>query len=364
MTTLSAGNTAPSIIDDDQRKALQQGAVIIDVEVNGSTGERTISDASTYLQGDVLTNKNVSKSSVRWVATEAFSFRHRIKQQCKRLLSAYGVSYYGGATLLPLAALAAVEGGLKEIEADFNEEVADLELNLDRYVDQHKRKNPEIAHLIERYRETGAEFSRKFKFRKMPATSLDFADDNAADTVVAHMSEQLLEEIAANAADIFKRTWSQVEKVTAKTLRPVEALSKKLNGLSFMDDALVPIADAFTDELAEFPRSFPVTGEPIYRMARFVALAANIDTLKTFGKEPEDDDEEDTNQELAWPKLDDVLAGAQEEDILAPATEVENKEAQPESKVDAEITASKTTAPEPVLETVEVDHDDLAWGEF
>lgn len=273
------------IINDDQKSALQEGAIILACEVSGSTGERTIPDSQGYFEGDILKNENIKKSSVRWLPRDSIRFRNRINGAAQRVLSEYGVSYYGGATLIPANALGVVEAELQALQQEFETETLNLEASLASEVARHKSENPDIAHLIERFRQGGKEFASRFRFRIMPPTNLDFVNGNASDSVAKDMAHQLIEEVAKEAAAIFNKVWSVAEKATPQTLKGVQKLQRKLSNLSFIDESIEPIAEAFEAAILQFPKAFPVTGEPVQEMAKFVAAASNPETLRNFGKE-------------------------------------------------------------------------------
>ncbi|MCO4320012.1 DUF3150 domain-containing protein [Aliidiomarina quisquiliarum] len=369
-------------MNEDQRSALQKGAVILACEVSGSTGERIIPDSQGYFEGDVLKNENVSKSSIRWLPRELIRFRNRINGAAQRVLTDNGVSYYGGATLIPANLLPAVEKELKMLQEEFEDEALRLESSLDIEVERHKQTNPEIAHLIQRFRQSGREFASKFRFRVMPPTNLDFVNGNASDGVAKDMAHQLIEEVAKEAASLFKKVWSVAEKATPQTLKGVQKLHKKLSNLSFIDESIEPIAEAFEAAILKFPKAFPVTGEPVQEMAKFVAAASNPDTLRNFGKEAEELDEEVKSEDI-------FNTDTSDEDIAAETSTPEPQQTEsaepkaPESQSEPdEVPEQPMAEPEPKSEPEAVtkpesesfnqssfeddeDEDDgLGWGSF
>lgn len=290
---LNVQNLCSSDEDQGAQDKLKDGACLIAVEVRGSTGEKTIPDSSAYIAGDVLKNENVGKSSIRWVPKDVIRFRSKINQAAQRLLNEKGVSYYGGATLLPMSELEGVERELEELQDEFQAETLSLKMSLDKKVDRHKADNPEIASLVDRFREPAESFVGRFQFSVVPPTTLDFINGTGDGAkVVKDMTERLIDEVAKDAAALYKKTWMKCEKVTGKTLRPLEVLRKKLQNLSFMDDSIVPIADAFEAALSEFPKDFPVKGEPVLKLSKFVATVSDPDNLRAFGQATNDNEPE------------------------------------------------------------------------
>lgn len=357
---LEVQNLVTSEEEQGAQARLKDGACLIAVEVRGSTGEKTIPDSSAYIAGDVLRNENVGKSSIRWVPKDAIRFRSKINQAAQRLLNEKGVSYYGGATLLPMSELESVERELEELQEEFQTETLALKSSLDKRVDQHKSDNPEIADLVDRFREPAESFVGRFQFSVVPPTTLDFINGQGDGTkVVKDMTERLIEEVAKDAAALYKKTWMTCEKVTQKTLRPLEVLRKKLQNLSFMDDALIPIADAFEAALNEMPKAFPVKGEPVLKMSKFVATVSDPDNLRAFGQASNESGFEVSDNEEA------------EESVEAESSESSNAEAEEPAVESSHVDDGEEDSSEPdaaeeenFIEDESASDSQLTWGGF
>lgn len=351
-----------SLVSSDEEHGaqakLKEGACLIAVEVRGSTGEKTIPDSSAYIAGDVLKNENVGKSSIRWVPKDAIRFRSKINQAAQRLLNEKGVSYYGGATLLPMSELENVERELEELQEEFQTETLALKSSLDMRVDKHKTDNPEIAELVDRFREPAESFVGRFQFSVVPPTTLDFINGKGDGTkVVKDMTERLIDEVAKDAAALYKKTWMKCEKVTGKTLRPLEVLRKKLQNLSFMDDSLIPIADAFEAALDEFPKAFPVKGEPVLKMSKFVATVSDPDNLRAFGQsagdgEPKNEVEQKEVNKDEGNSVDSISSETEEPVESSHVDEGEDNNSEPEATEENSI------------EEESANDSTLAWGNF
>jgi len=352
-------NLVTSEEEQGAQARLKDGACLIAVEVRGSTGEKTIPDSSAYIAGDVLRNENVGKSSIRWVPKDAIRFRSKINQAAQRLLNEKGVSYYGGATLLPMSELESVERELEELQEEFQTETLALKSSLDKRVDQHKSDNPEIADLVDRFREPADSFVGRFQFSVVPPTTLDFINGQGDGTkVVNDMTERLIEEVAKDASALYKKTWMTCEKVTAKTIRPLEVLRKKLQNLSFMDDSLIPIADAFESALNEMPKVFPVKGEPVLKMSKFVATVSDPDNLRAFGQATNEPDFETSEDEVIEESVE--TESSKPGGTLAEETTVESSHVD-----DSEDNISETeAADESFIENESASDSQLAWGNF
>jgi len=321
--TIDAAKAASKAAVDSTSLNLKEGACLISVEVQGACGERTLSESKSLIDGEVLDSDLVSGTKLRWFPKGHLQFTNSLAKAVSRELRKFGVSFSKGATLVPIAQLGELASELDSIETKFYEEVNSLRQSYDATIAEHKAKNPDISHLIERCVEPVDRFTGRFTFKVNPPMAIQPLFDDDEKAMAASAAETLLEEIAADAAKIYEKSLSGAEKAGEAKMRSVVALKNKLLNLSFIDPSIARVALAFENLFSKLPKTYPIEGGDFQMVAHFIAAASDPEKLRNFGAASDSDDDDasvDSTPAVDSPVADDSVT-------VAPADiEVANEE--------------------------------------
>lgn len=291
--TIDAAKAASkAAVDSHKSLNLQEGACLISVEIQGACGERTLPESKSLIEGEVLDSDLLSGTKLRWFPKGKLQFTNSLAKEVSRELRKFGVSFSKGATMVPIAQLGELASKLEDIEAKFYEEVNTLRQHYDETIAEHKTKNANISHLIERCVEPVDRFTGRFTFKVNPPMAIQPLFDEDEKVMAATAAERLLEEIAADAAKIYKKSLSGAEKAGRTKMRGIVALKDKLLNLSFIDPSIARVALAFEDLFSKLPKTYPIEGGDFQMVAHFIAAASDPEKLRSFGSASDSDDDD------------------------------------------------------------------------
>jgi hypothetical protein len=350
--TIDAAKAASKAVVANSSLDLASGACLISVEIQGACGERTLSESKSLIDGEVLDSDMVSGTKLRWFPKSSLQFTNSLSKKVSRELRKFGVSFSKGATMVPIAQLGELAAELESIEMEFSDEVNTLRQQYDEILAEHKAKNPDVAHLIERCVEPVDKFTGRFTFKVNPPMAIQPLFDEDQQTMAKSAAETLLDEIAIDAAKIYKNSISGAEKAGEAKMRGIVALKNKLLNLSFIDPSIARVALAFEDLFSKLPKTYPIEGGDFQMVAHFIAAASDPEKLRNFGMPADDDavqddvevDSADTtkpeNIESAPADADVVVEENEESDEETTVSEsVEETQSEPELVEEAPVSA-------------------------
>lgn len=278
-----------------ENPTLENGACLIPFpDIGATTGRQTLREAETHVDKKRVISKAVRNGDLEVFPSAEIQPINTLRVATKRLLSQSTVQV-GGLYLCPVAKLEEVLLGLESIQAQFDVEVQSLGGRYDSVIEEHKRKNPDIAHLIERHRLSWGEFVVPFKFRINPALAVQPLLGES-DEMVEAAAQSLWEEIAAEAKTQHRTSFAKAEKVTQKAVKAVARLRDKLVNLSFLHGGIDAVVDKFNEVFESLPKTGYLEGGDFHRMAHFVLSISDENNLRmmadgTYAVEGDEEEE-------------------------------------------------------------------------
>lgn len=189
----------------------------------------------------------------------------KLKKQMERACEAIGIRFLGGYAI-PRDKTADLSKVLDRIAAEFEAEKRDFLAEYDKAVEEWVAKHPRFEDALRRAIEPvsaignrlGASFSI---YRIAPAE-----DSGSLDREVLRMGNKLLDEVAREANETYEKSVAvRTEKNVSKRIAaPLRRIRDKLDGLSFLDGAVLPMVAAIDELLASFPAEGKVVEGALY----------------------------------------------------------------------------------------------------
>lgn len=343
----------------EKNPTMETGACLIPLpDIGATSGRITLKEAETLVDGSKVTSKAVRNGDLEVFPAKELQVFNSIRVAVKRLLGQYAVEV-GGMYLCPIAKLDMVISGIEEQKSKFQNELANLGNRYEAILAEHRKSNPEIAHLIQRHRLEWQAFQNPFRFRMNPVLAVSPLFGNS-DELAQSAAQSLWEEIAAEARTQHRTSFFGQERVSQKGVKAFRRLRDKLVNLSFLHHGIDSVVDWFDEVFETLPKAGYVENGDFHRLACFISVIADETNLRMMadGKykidlvQPEEDVQEDFG---------DVQTFAQQE--IADADVFEDISAdfdmeleQPDLAIEAVIRAAQAAA-----QSVPVNTD---WGSF
>lgn len=209
-----------------------------------------------------------------------------LKTRACTLLSKHGVSFLGG-WAIPLAKKDFILESMNEIQQEF---IREKEIFLNQY-DQLTydwiAEHPEWSSIIERGI-TSPDYVRSrlsFRWQTFQIAPPQGEDHQELVAEVHNLGNQLFEEIAARARDIWNKSFKGKSEVTHKSLRPFEEIASKLQGLGFVEPRVAPIVDIIEQALAAVPNTKSIDGAALTMLNGLLSMLQDPQCLFEHGQE-------------------------------------------------------------------------------
>jgi hypothetical protein len=96
---------------------------------------------------------------------------------------------------------------------------------------------------------------------------------------VTGLGSTLFGEVAHDAEDMWKKVYMGKTEVTHRALSPLKTLRSKLNGLSFVEPHVAPVADLIQSALDRMPKRGNIGGADLLMLQGLVCLLKDSDSL-------------------------------------------------------------------------------------
>ena len=290
------------LIDINDSSSLD-GISIIDCQVSGPSGERTIPKELVNINGIQAKSKSLKGTKISWFPQDKLTFVNTISRGARSVLNKYGVTY-GSYKLIPASREDDVLKELADLEAQYESEVNNVIANFDEFIEEHKNEdeNAEIASLIDDYKLTLDDFQARFKFKRFAPMMFQPKVEADSEEVVKDVSQSLYEEIAKAADTIFQKSIVGRDKLSCRIVSSLSNIYNKMASLAWLDEGIVNILSEYRELILKLPHNGGIEGDLKNQVSYMVVLMSDAEKLKQFGQgklpgyvaeeEPEDDEDD------------------------------------------------------------------------
>lgn len=258
---------------------MENGACLIPFpDIGATSGRITLKEAETLVDGAKVNSKAVRNGDLEVFPAKELQVFNSIRVAVKRLLNHYTVEV-GGMYLCPISKLDVVIAGIEEKKGEFLNELANLGNRYEAILAEHKKKNPEISHLIQRHRLEWQAFQNPFRFHMNPVLAVSPLFGNS-DELAQSAAQSLWEEIAAEARTQHRTSFFGQERVSQKAVKAVGRLRDKLVNLSFLHHGMDSVVDYFDEVFSTLPKTGYVEDGNFMKLAHFVSVIADENNLR------------------------------------------------------------------------------------
>lgn len=209
-----------------------------------------------------------------------------LKTRACTLLSKHGVSFLGG-WAIPLAKKDFILENMNEIQQEFLREKEIFLNQYDQLTYDWIAGHPEWSTIIERGI-TSPDYVRSrisFRWQTFQIAPPQGEDHQELVAEVHNLGNQLFEEIAARARDIWNKSFKGKSEVTHKSLRPFEEIASKLHGLGFVEPRVAPVVDIIEQALAAVPHTKSINGAALTMLNGLLSMLQDPQCLFEHGQE-------------------------------------------------------------------------------
>ena len=209
-----------------------------------------------------------------------------LKARAFNYLDRHGVRFMSG-WAIPEEKAGEIVQELLSIRTEFQKEkeafLADYDQNVQAWIEKHHQWGEIIRNSL-----VGSDYVRArmdFRWQLYKVSPLEQHADNTA-VLEAGLAEEvqglggtLFDEVAKSADDIWRRVYHGKTEVTHKALSPLRTLHAKLNGLSFVEPHVAPVADIVQAALQRMPKKGNITGTDLLLLQGLVCLLKDSTAL-------------------------------------------------------------------------------------
>lgn len=209
-----------------------------------------------------------------------------LKARAFNYLDRHGVRFMSG-WAIPEEKAGEIVQELLNIRAEFQKEkeafLAGYDQNVQAWIEKHHQWGEIIRNSL-----VGPDYVRArmdFRWQLYKVAPLEQHADNTA-VLEAGLAEEvqglggtLFDEVAKSADDIWRRVYHGKTEVTHKALSPLRTLHAKLNGLSFVEPHVAPVADIVQAALQRMPKKGNITGTDLLLLQGLVCLLKDSTAL-------------------------------------------------------------------------------------
>lgn len=197
-----------------------------------------------------------------------------LKARAVSVLERNGVRFLSG-WAIPIDHLDQISNELSSIRDEFTQAKDTFLLGYEKDVEEWIAKHPQWASIIANS-VVGEDYVRSkmgFKwqiFRILPPQAANPADDLQTD--IGRLPGTLFDEIAKSADETWHKCYAGKTEITRKALSPLKTILDKLEGLSFMEPRVMPVAELIKTALGLIPNRGAIDGGTLIMLQGLVAL--------------------------------------------------------------------------------------------
>lgn len=305
MTALTNNTVVDSTDLTSRLDQLEQGVCVVNIVSQAACGEKSLPKVKVELDGQLQDSDTIKGSKIRWFPKEPLNFVNKSKQQISRTLNAYGVRW-GDMTIVPLARLDELQTEIDVIQLEWQRDLDAMLGDFENLVSDWHMNNLDVADIMRRYTMDKNEFGGRFKLKMLPPVAfrplIDKDDVEAGEELANSMLDNLYDEVAKMAGDVYDRSFFTKDDKGQKVLRTranrrikdsFNTLIKKLDGLSFLDSNIEKVICETHRVLGSMPKTGWIENNDLAALARWTLVLSNSDSLKNHANDDVIDFEEE-----------------------------------------------------------------------
>jgi len=275
--------------------------VLLNLDIRLWSGRRRLAPEDLKLaDGSELPPESLARlGSKRVIDPERINELYQIRQEAHRIALRHGARLMGGYAI-PTGRMAELKDQLDALVALGRKLKAELLSDLSAAVEEWKEKNPGWEALIDRADINPETVGRAISFSWQVYNIAPVeGQEEGLEAEINGLSGQLRQEIQTEARLLWKNSVQGKAEVTQRTLRPIRAMGKKLNGLAFLEPDLEDLVKEISDVLETLPKKGPIRGRHLAAVCGIVGLLGNIPDAKTMAEAAVKAEEEAAQKAIA-----------------------------------------------------------------
>ncbi len=202
-----------------------------------------------------------------------------LKARAVSVLEKSGVRFLSG-WAIPVNLMDSISNELAAIRDEFaiakNSFLRSYEQAVQEWIAKHPQWASIIANSIVGEEHVRSKMDFKWQvFRIVPPAG---GTDNLRDDI-DHLGDTLFDEIAKAATETWHRCYAGKTEITRKALSPLKSIHDKLEGLSFMEPRVAPVAELIKTAFSYIPKRGSINGGILILLQGLVALLRNPNDL-------------------------------------------------------------------------------------
>ena len=260
--------------------------LVLNLEVNIWTARRKLTPED--FTGVTLPPEDLaSLGSKRICDPEELKVFGTLKSRAVSLLDRHGVRFLGG-WAIPLDQAEWIVSELEQILHDFNTAKEDFLGRYDQSVREWIAKHADWEQIIADS-VVGADYVRSRMgfvwriYRVVPPDPSDPVMDGLKSEVES-LGQTLFGEVSKAAAEAWHKCFAGKKEVTRKALSPLRSIHQKLQGLSFVEPRVAPVADLIHTAFESIPKRGKIDGGNLLMLQGLVSMLRDVDALVEHGQ--------------------------------------------------------------------------------
>jgi len=261
---------------------------IVDLDVHIWSGRKKLRADDLKLNGKQIPPEDLaSLGSKRTMSAKALAPFEKFKKRAERACMDYGYRFLSGYAI-PLDKQKVLSEKLDEIRKEFRDERTKFIANYDKEVDEWINGHPDWEEVI-RTAITPLDVVKErisfayYMFQVTSANITSGTDD--LDEAVSSMGDQILNEVAKTASEIFDKSYLGREAIRAGNMHKLIGRQRdKLDSLSFVDHRLVAIVERIDQGLADLPKSGMLEGSDLNAVAGILGFMRDPQSALEHGE--------------------------------------------------------------------------------
>lgn len=253
---------------------------------------RATRDAISKLGGSLPSCKAITEGSLKVFPGEPLAVFHTIRRSLFRAMSKRGIRALGSSNVfaIPRKELDDVEKEIAEAGKEFSQARDDLEANYDDLFEKHVAQNTEAEEIIRHGKFDCADAISRLHFssamfRIQPEVREGQDAEQGVQGIVQGLGRQLFEEVSDDMSKLLDNdAFKKHQRCGQKTLRPLQAVIRKMTGLSFLDERSIKgVIQMVEDVLSSLPKQGYIEDKgvdrPFSKLRRLVEVMSDADDL-------------------------------------------------------------------------------------
>jgi len=287
--------------------------VLLHLDIHVWSGRRKLAPEDLKLaDGSELPPESLARlGSKKVIDPEKLNDLMAVRSEAHRLALTTGTRLMGGYAI-PVGRMAELKEKLDALMSKGRELKNELLDGLTQAVEEWKEKNPGWEALIDRADINPETVGRAISFSWQVYNIAPVeGQEEGLEAEINGLSGQLRQEIQTEARLLWKNSVQGKAEVTQRTLRPIRAMGKKLNGLAFLEPDLEDLVKEISDVLETLPKKGPIRGRHLAAVCGIVGLLGNIPDAKTMAEAAVKAEEEAAQKAIALKQQDSLLGSVE-----------------------------------------------------